>query len=222
MDYWPRTYVINLRSRTDRRRETEHELYWSDWPTPVEWFSAIAPRRAGGFPSPAVRGCFLSHLEVLRDARDEGLPRVIVLEDDVAFRDIVTDRLAEVERRDGEDWGLCYLGHRLALGEPGVHSCSPSLGIETLHAYAVSQWVYDELIEFLEALLGRVPGHPDGGPMFPDAAFSWFRRVHEVKTLAVVPSLAYQRSSRSDLSPRWFDRVPVLRSVADTARRFAR
>ena len=55
--------------------------------------------------------------------------------------------------------------------------------------------------------------------MSPDGGVGWFRRDNpDVATVLVTPSLAHQRPSRSDLSPRWFDRVPGLSSVAAQAR----
>ena len=59
--------------------------------------------------------------------------------------------------------------------------------------------------------------------MPPDGGLSWFRRSNpDVVTVLAVPSLAKQRSSRSDLSPQWFDKVPVLSSAALVARRMSR
>ena len=50
--------------------------------------------------------------------------------------------------------------------------------------------------------------------MSPDGALTWFRRAHpEIRTLLVSPSVAGQRSSRSDLSPRPWDRVPGVRDA---------
>jgi glycosyl transferase family 25 len=48
-----------------------------------------------------------------------------------------------------------------------------------------------------------------------DGAMSFFRARHpEILTLVAAPSLASQRPSRSDLTPRWFDRIPGLRTGA--------
>jgi len=79
--------------------------------------------------------------------------------------------------------------------------------------------VLPELVRFLDSAPLRPPGHPDGGPMFPDGALSFFRAKHpEIVTLAAAPSMAFQRASRSDLTPRWFDRIPGLRETAGILR----
>ena len=59
--------------------------------------------------------------------------------------------------------------------------------------------------------------------MSPDGAVTWFRRDNpDVLTVVATPSLAYQRSNRSDLAPNWFDRMPVLRDAVGTARAWRR
>jgi glycosyl transferase, family 25 len=55
---------------------------------------------------------------------------------------------------------------------------------------------------FLRQVLDRPPGHPEGGPMHVDGAYTTFRRNHpEFMTLAAIPSLGHQRASRSDIYP---------------------
>src|SRR4051794_38102594 len=85
-EYFARGYVINLRERTDRRREIERELARLALPSGwAEFLAAERPDSAAGFPSAGVRGCFLSHLAVLKDAHARGLPNVLVMEDDLTL-----------------------------------------------------------------------------------------------------------------------------------------
>lgn len=92
------------------------------------------------------------------------------------------------------------------------------------HFYGVNGRVLDRLVAFLELVMSRPPGHPDGGPMHVDGAFSTFRQQNpDVLTLAASPSLGWQRSSRSDIaSNRWYDRTPVSRELVGLARRLSR
>lgn len=67
-------YVINLERRTDRRREILAELDQIGWNEALDrfaFFPAISPDNPGPFPNVGVRGCFLSHLGVLKRAVDE-------------------------------------------------------------------------------------------------------------------------------------------------------
>jgi hypothetical protein len=195
-------------------------------PGRVEFFEAVRKESAEGFPTLGLHGCFLSHLGVLKRARADGLSRVLVFEDDCqitrrlgAYRDSILEQL------QGQPWDLVYLGHDLDLG-PVDPEAPPRLSrysrdIALLHFYGVNHTVFDRLIGFLEASIHRPPGHPEGGPMSPDGAFSYFRRLNpDVVTLVASPILGWQRSSRTDNHPlRWVDRYPVVRDLISLARR---
>jgi len=226
-DVFDRTYVLNLPDRADRRREMGEVLAragmaWEDGR--VELFGATRPADAGPFPSLGARGAFLSHLGMLRKARDLKLSRVLLLEDDLEFSPKLGPALdALAERLGRDDWGMVYLGHDLPSPPPPDSPCAltPYDGpIVLAHFYGV----LDRLIAFLELVMSRPPGHPDGGPMHVDGAFSTFRGQNpDVLTLVASPSLGWQRSSRSDIaSNRWYDRAPVSRELVGLARRLRR
>ena len=125
-----------------------------------------------------------------------------------------------------DDWDLCHLGHNETIGHdlPGPFVLWPSTRvIGQAHCYLVRSAVLPELCRYLEAMVLRSPGDPAGATMSPDAALHHFRRDHpRIRTLIAAPAVAVQRSTASDLSPRWFDRMPVLRIAAETARRVLR
>ena len=56
--------IINLPERIDRKREMQKQLANVGWG--ADFFSAIRPTHPDGFESVGARGCFLSHLAVLR------------------------------------------------------------------------------------------------------------------------------------------------------------
>ncbi len=224
LDLFDRIFVVNLPSRSDRQREMRETFSRvgldPDGPR-VTWFPAIDPRTAAGFQNPGVRGCFLSHIAVLNMARNAGCRRVLLLEDDCEFADDFPGRQAEVAGRlESTPWGIAYLGHGESVpGPPGLSRWAHGEGVMLAHCYAVAGDILPRLCPYLEAIPLRPPGSPDGGPMAFDGALSWFRRQNpDVETVLATPPLAYQRSSRSDLSPSWFDRVPVLSTFASTAR----
>jgi glycosyl transferase, family 25 len=223
-DCFSKTYAINLPERTDRLKALVSELASQKIRVDdrrLAVFPGVRPEAAGGFPNRGVAGCFLSHLAVLRRALKERLESVLVLEDDVMFSPRLGERTPAVARELRQvDWGFVYLGHVLRI-KPTADRCLIPCSDEilTAHCYGVRASVIPVLVEFLEAVLGRPPGHPDGGPMFIDGALSSFRVRHpEIRTLVAAPSLASQRPSRSDLTPRWFDRIPGLRTMADWLR----
>jgi glycosyl transferase, family 25 len=229
-DYFDRTFVLNLPDRADRRLEMGRVLERAGMPWEpgrVELFPATRPDSAGPFPSIGARGAFLSHLAMLRRARELGLSRVLLLEDDLDLSPRLSASVGPlVDRLGHDDWDMVYLGHGLQL-PPHSGPCELILfdkPIILAHFYGVHGRVLDQLIAFLELVLSRPPGHPDGGPMHVDGAFSTFRaQSPHVVTLVASPSQGWQRSSRSDIAAnRWYDRSPISRGFVDLARRLTR
>ena len=91
----PKIYVINLSTRPDRRKEAEKELARIDWR--AEFFSAERPIDALGFPSIGARGCFESHLSVLKLGLAQG-EHLAILEDDLNFSRSFAERWPRVGR----------------------------------------------------------------------------------------------------------------------------
>lgn len=235
-NFFERTYVVNLPDRQDRRRDITKELANVDIsfaPNSVEIFPAIRPETAGEFPSVGARGCFLSHLSILKHAREQNVSNVLVIEDDLAIsKTLVAQQSALIEQLQGQDWGMVYFGHNLTdhklpgkhlndrSREQGSHLQRYTMGIQTTHFYGVNGQILDRLIAFLEQVQQRPAGHPDGGPMHVDGAYSIFRAQNpDITTLIAEPNLGSQRSSRSDINASsWYDYMPLVRDVANAAR----
>lgn len=232
LDYFETVYVINLRSRSDRRREMDDELRRIGLALsrpPIQLVEAVKPADAGIFTSIGIRGCFMSHLGILRDARDRGLERVLILEDDVTFTSGFASRIPNVvEALDRTSWAFFYGGHSLqgAVGAPndaGLAMVPPEVGVQTSHFLAFNgPVVIAACVDFLETLLTRPGGDPRGGPMHVDGAYGTMRRQRpEFATFAAVPELGRQRLSRTDIHPlRWFDKAPVIWRAVAMARRW--
>jgi hypothetical protein len=223
-DLFALTRVVNLPSRTDRYREISAQLAALGMPFAageVELFPAICPEEAAGFTKPAVRGCFLSHLEILRDARARGVANVLILEDDLQVQPQDTDTLSQMaEELMQRPWGIAYFGHFLAA-TPSQSPVWVSLQgeLRTSHFYAVNSSVFNRLIGYLEDCLKRPPGHPVGGPMEYDGALNMFRLWHpDTITLIAQPSLGNQRSSQSDIHPSGERRISGIHQAASLAR----
>jgi hypothetical protein len=224
IDLFDSLYVINLTHRTGRRRgmiSTLKRVGWDSNAAKLIWFPAIDPKTAAGFSSTGARGCYLSHLAVLNMARNAGHRRLLIMEDDCEFVSDFRYRQRRVaESLNSTPWGIAYLGHRESVsGAADLEVWDPDRGIRFTHCYAVDGNAVPQLTSYLEAIILRAPGSPDGGPMCVDGALSWFRRHRpQVRTVLAAPSLACQRSSRSDITMRWFDRVPILRDAAEMYR----
>jgi hypothetical protein len=74
------------------------------------------------------------------------------------------------------------------------------------------------ILKQINESLTRPPGHPDGGPMYFDGYMNTVRRKYPLTTLCAVPSLAWQMSSKSNLTPSVFDRIPLASALLRPAR----
>jgi glycosyl transferase, family 25 len=211
-------FVINLEARADRRRDMAREL--ARVGLSAEFFPAIRPADAADFPSLGARGCFLSHLEVLRKSASLNC-HVAVLEDDVNFhREFET--LWPLALRDlPPDWSMFYAAHQERGLRAGMTKADPGHAIRCTHFVLLNALKISRLIEGLEAILQRPAGHPLGGPMHVDGAYSTIRAQHpELATYLFSPSLGYQRSSRSDIEgQKLFDRYRFLSPGVSAMRR---
>lgn len=231
LDCFQRIYIINLPSRTDRKREIQAQLtkigLGLDHPQ-IELFAAIRPDQAGDFPSIGARGCFLSHLGVLKDAQRHGLEKILILEDDLDFSSDFLLRIPGILAELAQSgWGMFYGGYRLPVAMNALLKIKLSIvpcevAIQTTHFIGFQQPIIAMLVDYLERVLSRPGGDPEGGPMHVDGAYSWFRRQHpDVVTSIAIPELGHQRSSKTDIHElRWYDRWPVVRSLVAVLRQF--
>lgn len=223
--------VINLPGRKDRYREFASQLKnvgSSFGDAKVTIFEGVRPSEAAGFPTLGARGCFLSHLGVLRNALASGQDRVLICEDDLNFSPDIAQLLPSLTRElEREAWSIFYGGYGSPIsGEPiapGVIQSNPADSIICCHIYAVRGPALRDLVSYLDAILLRAPGHQDGGPMHVDGAISRFRSdFPQYVTLAASPPIGFQRSSRTDIhKTRWFDRLPLVRDGVGALRQLA-
>jgi glycosyl transferase family 25 len=202
----PAIFVINLAQRADRRAAMQRQLAKIGWSG--AFFGAICPADPAGFPTAGARGCFLSHLAVLKNAQMTSAPFIVILEDDLNFSNgfaeqwqAATSALAALE------WSIFYAGHAMARSAAGLLCVDPETGIQCTHFMAINRPALAKVIAGLETILSRRPGHPLGGPMHLDGAYSTLRaQNHGLVTYAYFPALGYQRPSRTDVgNQRWFD-----------------
>lgn len=225
-EYFDSIRIVNLESRGDRRREVIHELAKLSITIDennVKFSPAVKPETPNGFPSVGARGCFMSHLAILKQAYAAGVKNLLVLEDDVNFTPTISQTLPAIFlEMDNLDWDICYFGHHLSL-EKSSNSLFKRYyeGIQTTHFYAVSRNVMPQLISFLELILTRPPGDPDGGPMHVDGAISTFRAQNpKVKTIVLCDPIGYRRPSRTDIHAlRLYDRIPVIKEIMGLCRK---
>jgi GR25 family glycosyltransferase involved in LPS biosynthesis len=133
-------YVINLEHRTDRRIAMEKQLLRIGWR--AEFFRAIRPDNAADFPSIGARGCFLSHLSVLRNAQKAGVQQLVILEDDLNFAPKFVERWnLSMSSLETKTWSIFYPGHTLKGLPAGLSRISPnSYAHKRVREDVISSW----------------------------------------------------------------------------------
>jgi GR25 family glycosyltransferase involved in LPS biosynthesis len=142
-EFFDGVYCVNLDERTDRWEQAQIEfkkLGIMD----VKRFSAIRHEKGA-------IGCRESHLSIIREAKELGLPNVLIFEDDLlvvgdtTHIDETLSQLSEVE------WDLFYFG---ATVDPNVGRLTVVTDnlvrtnfAYTTHAYAVNSHMYDFILE---------------------------------------------------------------------------
>ena len=153
-------YCINLDKRSDRWNTicvpqfSKHNLN-------VERVSAVdgmAVNLPNGFSSQFKGriGCAMSHLKVLRLAKELNVPRVLILEDDVSFANEFTSTLSNLIVKVPDNWDMIFLGANHVIKPTfignGITKFNKAF---TTHAYIVSLHILDELIELISTTLDK-------------------------------------------------------------------
>lgn len=225
-EYFDRIAIIHLPARLDRFRSISTELrdlgINIDEPK-VQIPHAPVPSDWKGWPSRGVYGNFLSHLGILRQALEDDLQTVWVLEDDAIFsRRMRREQEALVETLKGREWDLCFFGHSLTheLADQPTGLVPPNADFIWAHCYAVHARALPRLVAYLERAVALPEHHPEGSRLYIDAAFTLFRRLNpDVVALVYNPALSIQKGCESSLNERkWYDAAAVSRHLVSLAR----
>jgi GR25 family glycosyltransferase involved in LPS biosynthesis len=136
---------INLNKRVDRRELIEKEL--SNYNLDYERFEAIECTDFG------IYGCGLSHLSVLKIAKERNYKNILILEDDFEF--IVTKEVFEQNLTEffesNIDYNVCMLSYNLnEFLEIDNSVVNKILFSQTASGYIVNSNYYNVLIELYE------------------------------------------------------------------------
>jgi glycosyl transferase, family 25 len=149
---------------------------------------------------------------------------VLILEDDVSFGSVGADFVRELMMLlSREDWDLAFLAYLLPP-EDALKDVKRPLtrwpnDVMGAHFYAVNGSFIQAMLQYMYECELRPRDHPLGGPMPADGAHNHVRYVMpNINLFVSIPSLAHQRSSRTDVAdPRAFDKLawlsPILRGL---------
>lgn len=227
IDSFDRIEIINLISRKDRKKQILKQLgrlgYEIDGDR-FRLFDAIQPENKGKFPSIGARGCFDSHLNILQQAKKDGVNKLLIIEDDLNFSDdIVNSSKDFYALLNKKNWDFSYLAHThesiKSFGESDLVQLEDTASMSCTHLIGVSGALLPDLVDYLEKMSLRDGGDPNGGPMHVDGAYNWYRKDSKCNSVIASPPLGYQRSSRSDIAERkFYDKIPILRNLINFIR----
>ena len=225
LDYFDRLAIIHLPAREDRFRALSRELsrIGIDINGPkVSIPDPPMPETSNGFVSRGVYGSFLSHLEIIETAYRDGLETVWVLEDDAIFsRNFNSQQIRIAQYLQANTWDQLFIGHSGWKGLPNsptglLRFSGPFIWA---HCYAVHRRIMRRLIEYLRKNIDRESGHPEGGKMYIDACYFFFRRFNpEVISVVSSPCLSVQKGSPSSLGSGRYDKYPAMVPIVNLAR----
>ena len=143
MEFIHKVIYVNLDKRKDRREEIEEEL---------RRMNISAERFPAKERNPGCLGCSASHLTILKRARWERWPNVLVLEDDFVFRvDKPTlDHALRTFFTSGIEYDVLMLSYNMIESEPLNETVSYGRNVQTTAGYIVNQRFYDTLIDTWE------------------------------------------------------------------------
>jgi glycosyl transferase family 25 len=110
--------------------------------------------------SPGHYGCLQSHLAVLKLARKNNAPNILIFEDDCIFDPEFNKKFPHYINQLPDDWDMLFLG--------GTHFEEPVRVSDNIvrptmtylcHAYALKSVIYDPLIELCEQSRGAIDDH---------------------------------------------------------------
>lgn len=210
-DFFDKIYIINLPSRPDRLVSIQGELRALgvdvDSPKVSIPFAPILDD-ADGFPTKGVRGNFMSHLANIEDACENELERILVLEDDAIFRTNLRNvdfQNYVLETVETYDWSMWFPGHHVGSHQAGSKKpvYRTKSAFKWAHCYAVHRRGLQTLRSYLQLVCNRPAGHPEGGKMYIDGAFSHFRQQFTDHICLVSnPVLSIQKSSDTNLGAK--------------------
>lgn len=127
---------INLKFRKDRKTFMKRQSRKKNIPN-ISFYKAIYDKQNGA------RGCLLSHLNIIKDAKKKNLKNILIIEDDCKF--LQNFKLPNFP----ENYEMLYLGGNVAEIFEKMTPWS-KVSVWTTHSYIMNSSIFDLVIESLQ------------------------------------------------------------------------
>lgn len=181
---FPRTFVINLLTRTDRLEDILKSF--SEWPVPIERFEA---HRA----QPGWKGCLRSHKSLLQRCVSEGCDYAIILEDDCSLTQKGQEsfmQLLPLLKQRRNEWDV-FMGGVTNISDEVVKGKEPPLfevRCQTSHFCFFNSQGMQKVVSNLSE----------------EEVYDIFLKKH-LRIWCTVPHIAIQKRSHSDIEEKYVD-----------------
>lgn len=187
-DFFKHVFCINLDKRPDKWESVVKEFHKIG----LEGINRVSgvDGNPDAIPTrllPGEVGCVLSHLNIIKKAKELKLPNILVFEDDVAFHNDFT-RIFDLKIGNvPANWDMLYFcGNHQHGHTPVADGVVKVLYTFTTNAYAMKHTLYDHFINELPKLL-----HP------VDVTYAKYHRA--CNAYCFMPHLAWQQPGISDI-----------------------
>lgn len=197
IDVFDAIYCINLDKRPDRWKEALEE-FESRGIKGVERVSAIDGKNLditkynySKKVTPSELGLILTNINIIKQAKHDGLQRILITEDDVVFTDQIAN-FQSLYRQVPDDWDMLYFGgnHNKHKGwKPPVEI---STGVVKLHLTYTTH-----CIGIHEKMFDTILGSLNDAQTALDVTYTKLQQTNNV--YCFYPGLATQRVSYSDI-----------------------
>jgi len=208
-EYFDKIYCINLDRRTDR---------WEDNCLPqfkkfgleVERFSATDGKLLDlphGQPYNSELAGAMSHLAALKKAKNDNVQNLLLLEDDVVFKDDCNELFSKLINNVPKDWEILFFGGNHVGGMQPISEGVVKLGGSyAIHACGIKNTSFDVLITFLEDNINKVLNNRNTRYEPSVAADYFLAKLHRVLSVyCFIPHLAWQKDGHSDIQGAYMD-----------------
>jgi len=190
--YFDKIYYINLERRKDRNQECIDEL--KKYNIIAERFNAINGEsiiKSNWVHSLGAIGCLESHLQIIKNAKENKYNNILILEDDVIFDDNIEGIFENYYKQLDKNWDILYLsgnhnqheGNLLNMVSDNIIKCYLTY---TTHSYAVKSSIYDIIIDKLSNAVNPV-----------DVEYTKIQKISNC--YAFYPGISSQRVGYSDI-----------------------
>lgn len=189
-------YYINLEERVDRKRQIEAQLNTLKWK--YQRFNAVKAKSGRV-------GCSMSHLKLLKMAKEKELPYIVILEDDIMFTKIDKFKwLLKEFLKENLDFDVYLLAGNLR--QP-VEKVTPNI-LKVFRSFAATGYIvkshyYDTMIENFKEGVTTLLKNPDNGYFAVDTY--WMRLQQSGNWYISYPRTVTQQPDYSNIENRYVD-----------------